>query len=351
MKKHLFLFLVVAPLFAFMLAGIKVYYDVAIWSYKGEDIQFTIRPGEGFSSINGRLRNHKAISSAKLLHRYSQAKGIMTSFKSGDYVIKSGMTMLDLTAMFIEGRSILIPITIPEGWNLFDIGRALERELIIESADEFISLARDAEFAQSLGLPGPRVEGYLFPDTYNFSRNTPPATVIRAMVRNFEQRTASIDFNHPFLKNRHEVVILASVVEKETGASWERPRIAGVFLNRLKRPMRLQSDPTTIYGIYDGWDGNLRRRNLREVTPYNTYRINGLPKGPIANPGLRAIEAVMNPEEHAYLYFVSKNDGTHIFSTNYRDHRQAVEEWQKNPANRQGRSWRDLQEREEALED
>lgn len=345
MKKHLFLFLVVAPLFAFALAGVKIYYDAAIWSYQGEEVEFTIRRGEGFASINGRLRNQQLIKSAKLFHRYSQVKGLMTSFRSGDYLIKPGMTMIDIINVFVEGRSITISVTIPEGWNLYDIARALERLKIIESSHDFIALAKDEDFVQRLGLPGPRAEGYLFPDTYQFSRHTSPEEVIRAMVRAFNQRTADIDFNHPFLKSKHEIIILASVVEKETGAPWERPRIAGVFLNRLKRPMRLQSDPTTIYGIYENWDGNLRRRNLRETTPYNTYRINGLPKGPIANPGIEAINAVMNPEEHSYLYFVSKNDGTHIFSTNYRDHRQAVEEWQRNPENRRGRSWRDLQER------
>lgn len=342
MKKHLFLFLVVSPLLAFSLAAVKIYYDVAIWSYSGEAVEFVIQPGEGFASINGRLRSQKLIRSAKLLHRYSQAKGLMSSFKSGEYLIEPGTTMLDLVDKFVQGRSITIAVTIPEGWNIYDIARHLE-SLNITNEKEFLTKARDADFTQSLGIPGKRVEGYLFPDTYHFSRRLPPETVIRAMVRAFEQQTAGLNFEHPFLKSKHEVVILASVVEKETGAAWERPRIAGVFLNRLKRPMRLQSDPTTIYGIYETWSGNLRKKHLQEVTPYNTYRINGLPKGPIANPGLDAIKAVLEPEEHGYYYFVSKNDGTHIFSKTYKEHRQAVEEWQKNPANRKGRSWRDLQ--------
>jgi UPF0755 protein len=346
MKKHLFLFLVVAPLISFIMVGVKIYYDINVWSYKGEEVAFSIRPGEGFASVNGRLINQKLIRSAKLFHRYAQFKRLMTSFKTGDYVVKPGMTMVHIMNMFVEGRSITIAVTIPEGRNIFEIAEILKNSEIIDSTEAFIATAKDAEFVQSLGVPAERIEGYLFPDTYQFSKQMNAGMVIRAMVRTFEQKTSQLDFTHPFLKNKHDIVILASMVEKETGAAWERPRIAGVFLNRLKKPMRLQSDPTTIYGIWEGWDGNLRRRNLQEVTPYNTYRINGLPKGPIANPGLLALQAVLEPEEHGFYYFVSKNDGTHIFSTTYKDHRAAVEEWQKNPANRRGRSWRDLQNKD-----
>lgn len=343
MKKTLFIFLVLAPLLGLAFAAVKIYADISIWTYKGPETQFVIRSGEGFASINGRLAREKLINSAKLFHRVSQFKGVMTSFKSGEYIIKPGMNLLNIIDLFVSGQSITISVTIPEGKNLFDIGKLLQQAEITDY-EEFIALAKNSDFAKELGLDGPRVEGYLFPDTYHFSKKTPAATVIRTMVNSFKSRTANVDFTHPFLKSPHEVVILASVVEKETGAAWERPLIAGVFLNRLKKPMRLQSDPTTIYGIYEGWDGNLRKRNLQETTPYNTYRINGLPKGPIANPGLEAINAVLNPEKHDYYFFVSKNDGTHIFTKTYRDHKAAVEEWQKNPANRRGRSWRDLEQ-------
>lgn len=346
MKKHLFLFLVVAPLFAVMLAGAKVYYDINVWSYKGEEVPFSIKPGEGFASVNGRLKNQKLIRSAKLFHRYAQFKSLMTSFKTGDYIVKPGMTMVQIMNMFVEGKSLTISVTIPEGRNIYEIADILKNSEVIDSTEAFLIAAKNPEFTQSLSIPAARVEGYLFPDTYQFSKLMNPEMVIRAMVRTFEQQTSNLNFSHPFLKNKHDIVILASMVEKETGAAWERPRIAGVFLNRLKKPMRLQSDPTTIYGVWETWDGNLRRRHLQEVTPYNTYRINGLPKGPIANPGLLAIQAVLEPEEHGFYYFVSKNDGTHIFSATYKDHRAAVEEWQKNPANRQGRSWRDLQNQE-----
>lgn len=343
MKKIILIFVVIAPLFGFFLGGMKIYYDINISTYEGPETQFTIKPGEGFSSINGRLRNEKLIKSAKLFHRYSQFKKVMTSFKSGDYLIKNGMTMANMIDLFVSGQSITIPVTIPEGRNIYEIGRILEEKSIV-SYDDFIASAKDQTLAKELGLETETLEGYLYPDTYQFTRNTAARTVVQTMVRLFNQKVSAIDFSHPILKNRHQVVTLASIVEKETGASWERPMIAGVFKNRLKKKMRLQSDPTIIYHKYDTWDGNIRRSDIQRTTPYNTYRINGLPKGPIANPGLDSINAVLNPDEHEYLFFVSKNDGTHIFSKTYKDHRKAVDEWQKNPANRKGRSWRDLQD-------
>ena len=159
------------------------------------------------------------------------------------------------------------------------------------------------------------------------------------MVNEFFKRTKTLDFTHPKL-TKHELITLASIVEKETGRAIERPRIAGVFFNRLRKRMRIQSDPTTIYGIWENFNGNLRKKHLLAKTPYNTYKISGLPIGPIANPGLKAIEAVLHPESHKFLYFVSKNDGTHVFSKNLIDHNKAVNFWQKNSRNRKGRSWR-----------
>jgi UPF0755 protein len=134
------------------------------------------------------------------------------------------------------------------------------------------------------------------------------------------------------------------MVEKETGAKAERPAIAGVFTNRLKKRMRLESDPTTIYGIWERYTGNIKKSDLLEVTPYNTYKIPALPLGPISNPSLAAIEAVLNPESHEFLFFVSKNDGTHIFTKNYGDHRNAVDNFQKNSKAREGKSWRNLKQ-------
>jgi UPF0755 protein len=155
-------------------------------------------------------------------------------------------------------------------------------------------------------------------------------------------RTKGIDFSVSEF-NKKDTIILASIVEKETGAGWERPKIAGVFINRLKKGMRLQSDPTVIYGIFPSYNGNITKKMLQTPTPYNTYTKRGLPPGPIAGPGLDAIYAVLSPDvKEGFLYFVSRNDGTHVFSKTYEDHNKAVITFQKDRKNRVGRSWRDL---------
>lgn len=322
------------------MASVQVYYMIHHQSVISEDTLFEIRRGEGFSSINFRLREQGLIKSARLFHRYHQFKGHLTEFRSGRYLLPKGATFIQVSEILRGPNSLTTRVTIPEGYNIFQIAEILENQKIT-SAEEFLRWARDKEYLESIGIPGPRAEGYLFPETYFLDEGQDPREVIETMVALFRRQTRDLDFSVVDL-TPHEVIILASVVEKETGAPWERPRIAGVFHNRIKQRMRLQSDPTTIYGMYEEFDGRIRRSDLQRVTPYNTYRINGLPKGPIANPGLAAIKAVLDPEEHNYLYFVSRNDGTHVFSKNLRDHNNAVNHYQRNPENRRGRSWRDL---------
>ena len=342
MKKHLWVFFIGAPLLAIFLASIKVYYTIAIWKYEGEDRQFKVNPGEAFSRINYRLKKEDLIPSSKLFHRYCQAQGLMTKFKAGNYLIKSQSTMLDTIETLTKGVSITTSVTIPEGKNLYEIATILEQKKITKAKD-FVKLAKDPMLTKKLGVDGTSLEGYLYPNTYNFTEKSPAKVVLKTMVNEFNKRVDALNFGGSKL-NKKEVVILASIVEKETGAKHERPRIAGVFHNRLKKRMRLQSDPTTIYGIWENFNGNLRKKHLLEKTPYNTYKIGGLPIGPISNPGLESIKAVLSPEKHEFLYFVSKNDGTHIFSKNYKDHRKAVNDFQKNSAARKNKSWRDLKQ-------
>ena len=326
------------------MAAIQVYYYLAIWSYSGNDKSFTVKPGESFSSINYRLKKESLISNTRILHRYASMKNLMGSFKAGEYVIESNSNMLDVINILVSGKSKVTSITVPEGKNMYEIAKQLEAKKIT-SYQEFIQVAKDSDFVHSLQIPAQTVEGYLFPETYHFTKNTPAKLVIKNMVQVFKDKTRGLNFKQGTL-SAHQIVILSSIVEKETGASWERPKIAGVFLNRLKKRMRLQSDPTTIYGIYEHFDGNLRKRDLLEKTPYNTYKIAGLPQGPISNPGLKAIEAVLHPDKHDHLYFVSMNDGTHVFSTRYADHVRAVNKYQKSRKYRQGRSWRDLKKKQ-----
>lgn len=242
-----------------------------------------------------------------------------------------------------EGVPILAKFTIPEGKNLYEIAALLEKKGVT-SAKEFIELCKNPEIvAKYLTFSAPSLEGYLFPDTYMVPPQVTSLQLIDMLVREFRKKTKALDFSQSSLKP-HEVIILASIVEKETGAAWERPTIAGVYLNRLQKKMRLQADPTTIYGIWERYKGNLRKKHLLEKTDYNTYKINGLPLGPIANPSLAAIKAVLQPKQHDYIFFVSKNDGTHVFTSNYKDHNKAVDFWQRNRKNRQGKSWRDLKQ-------
>jgi UPF0755 protein len=310
--------------------------------YSGPQTSFTIRSGEGFSSINYRLKKEKIIDNARLFHYYTKYNDSMTRFKAGTYAITDGMHMGDVLEILTNGSPILTSVTIPEGKNMFEIGKILEQSKIT-TYKAFIKACRNTKNISLIGVSAPSLEGYLFPDTYKFAPNTPANTVVATMVRLFNEKVSSLNFSLSHL-SKFQVITLASIGEKETGAKFERRTIAGVYLNRLKKRMRLQADPTTIYGIWENFDGNLRRKHLLQKTKYNTYKMSGLPLGPIASPSLAAIKAVLNPEQHSYIYFVSKNDGTHVFTPTYKEHLKAVDYWQKNIGRRKGKSWRDLKQ-------
>jgi UPF0755 protein len=205
----------------------------------------------------------------------------------------------------------------------------------VTSRIDFLQLARDPTFISSLGLKIDTLEGYLYPDTYKFPRSVKAKEVVATMVDHFRQIfVPEMQARAMELKmTEHEVVTLASVIEKETGADGERAEISAVFHNRLRKRIPLQSDPTVIYGL-TGFDGNIRKKDLSTPSPYNTYKVVGLPPGPIANPGLRAIQATLYPSNSHALYFVSRNDGTHQFSATLAEHNQAVEKYQKRPFRR-----------------
>jgi UPF0755 protein len=228
----------------------------------------------------------------------------------------------------VRGEVLLHQLTLPEGVTRQDIAALLAAQALA-GADQVLAMTADADLAKELGIPAPTLEGYLFPDTYRFARHLPVATILRAMVDRFHQYfgAAQEDQARKLRLTPHEVVILASVVEKETGSASERPLIAGVFLNRLRRGIPLQSDPTVIYGLPQ-FDGNLTRAHLVTDTPYNTYTRRGLPAGPICNPGAAALDAVLSPAATPYLYFVGKGDGTHHFSATLVEHNAAVARYQ-----------------------
>jgi UPF0755 protein len=340
-KKTLLFILVVAPLTATLLIGVTVWF-LYQQKYQGPEIVFTVRPGDTFGLVNARLSQQGIISNPRLFHWMARYKQVMEKLRAGSFSIPTNSTMHQVLDVLVNGQPILNAVTIPEGRNMYQVAELLEAAGF-GNKSSFIELMKDSNFIQSLGVEGPTLEGYLFPETYKFAPGTPQREILANMVQLFRRKVGTIAEGHPFLKP-HEVVILASVVEKETGAKEERPQIASVFLNRLRKRMRLESDPTTIYGMWENYDGNIRKDDLLRLTPYNTYKIPRLPLGPIANPSLEAIQAVMNPAVSEYLFFVSKNDGTHIFTKNYEDHVEAVNEWQRKHSNRSGKSWRQLKQ-------
>lgn len=340
MKKFL-IFTVTLILLALIGSGIRLAM-IFNQSYTGPDKIFVVHTGDTFGRINQRLFNEGLVPDKRMFHYYAKYKDVLTKFRAGSFTIPRGSNLRQVLDTLVYGQPNLTSITIPEGKNMYEIAKLFESSGIT-NAEEFLKAVQHPDLISKLSIEATSLEGYLFPETYRFAPNTPAKTVAKSMIDLFNERTKDLDFNHPFL-NKHQVIVLASVVEKETGAKFERPTIAGVFTNRLKKRMRLQSDPTTIYGIWSRYKGNIRRADLLELTPYNTYKIPALPRGPISNPSLEAIKAVLEPEEHSYLYFVSKNDGTHVFSKTYKDHNKAVEDYQKNTRARQGKSWRDLKQ-------
>lgn len=340
-KKTLIFTFLIAPILALLMIGTHVTF-IFNQTYNGPDVSFTVRSGETFGKVNQRLYDKDIIPNTRLFHYYAKYLGTMTRLRAGEFTIPRGSNMGDVMDILINGQPNLKSVTIPEGKNMYEIAKLLESSGIT-TEERFLEAVRNPDLITLMQIKAPSLEGYLYPETYSFAGNTPAKQIAKTMVDLFHKRTEGLDFSHPFL-NKHQVVILASMVEKETGAKIERPAIAGVFTNRLKKRMRLESDPTTIYGIWERYKGNIKKKDLLEVTPYNTYKIPALPAGPIANPSLAAIKAVLDPEKHRYLFFVSKNDGTHVFTRNYKDHLKAVKDYQINSKARQGKSWRDLKQ-------
>lgn len=260
--------------------------------------------------------------------------GVDREIKAGEYALNTWMRPLEILRILIEGKVMVYEVRIPEGQTASQIGKLLAENGLV-NYDTFMALVNDQGFVKFLGIDAPSLEGYLFPETYYFTKKDWTYDIIKKMVQNFK-RTFNSEFEErasELKMTQREVVALASIIEKEAGVDTERPLIAAVFHNRLKKKIPLQSDPTVIYGLKN-FSGNLTREHLRIRTPYNTYVIKGLPPGPIANPGRKSIYAALFPAKVDFLYFVSKNDGTHYFSKDLPEHNQAVYKYQKNKKNR-----------------
>lgn len=297
-----------------------------------------VKKGESFTIVIRRLRNEGVLASPGLLRLLAVLRGDAERIKAGEYALAGDESVAELLDFFVTGRARFISLTLPEGFSIRDIANRIEAIELSDKA-EFLRVATDPEFIASLNLPArlglpvpefPTLEGLIFPETYFLHRGVSARYLLRRMVEQYVIRAN--DFVQKYANQvglePYQVLILASIIEKETGLDSERRRISAVFHNRLKAKIRLGSDPTVIYGIKD-FDGNLTRKHLRRTTPYNTYKIFGLPPTPIANPGMASLKAAVDPEAVDYLYFVSKGDGSHFFSKDLKTHNRAVWKYQK----------------------
>jgi UPF0755 protein len=288
-----------------------------------------VAPGASLTAVARRLAAEGALSHPVVWALYGRLSGAAAQIKAGEYDIASGTTPRTLLQQLVEGRVKLHAVTILEGWTTQEALRAVRSHTAIRH-----TLVSDdpKEIALALGLPGDHPEGWFFPDTYHFPRGTTDREILtRAhqlmqvrLTEAWEGRQTDLP-----LKSAYEALILASIVEKETALDRERPQIAGVFIRRLQRGMKLQTDPTVIYGLGEAFDGDLTRRHLERDSPYNTYTRTGLPPTPIAMPGESSLLAAVHPDESDALFFVASGteDGSHIFSATLKEHNAALKKY------------------------
>jgi len=293
-------------------------------------VTLEVTPGSSLQRVARHLEEQEVISHALLLRLLAKWHDQEQQIQAGRYTFVAAATAQEVLQRLVRGDVDRVSLTIPEGFNLQQI---IER--IVESeygkAERLWQLARDPEFIASLGIEADSLEGYLFPETYRFVPGTAEAALLRMMVEQLERNLSAEkrEAARQLGLSLHQHVTLASLIEKETGVVAEMPLVSSVFHNRLAINMRLQTDPTVVYGVED-YTGTITRRHLNTPTPYNTYIIYGLPPGPIASPGRAALHAAVFPATSDYYYFVSRGDGSHHFSRTLREHNNAVQKYLRN---------------------
>jgi len=293
-----------------------------------------IPDGSTFQYVASLLEHERLIKSRSAFVLFGKSLSADRKVRAGEYELNPAMTPAEILSKLLNGQVVLRVLAIPEGLTMIQIADLVSQQGLTDRT-EFLRLANDRTFVRSLGIEAETLEGYLYPDTYKFPRPIKAREILLVMVERLRQMVGPdlLARMQELKMTMHEVLTLASVIEKETGSGVERPEISAVFHNRLKKHIPLQSDPTVIYGL-PTFDGNLHKKDLSSPSPYNTYRVQGLPPGPIANPGILAIRATLYPSDSRSLYFVSRNDGTHQFSGTLIEHNQAVEKYQKRPFRR-----------------
>lgn len=329
--------------FAFILLATTVVVSAGYWAQHwwltphkiSTPVDYEVKDGATLQSVSNDLIQKKLITlDAKLFELAWRIITPKATVKAGNYRFDGEISPQKIANILSSGQTITISYTIPEGWNIYQISEKLEKVFPQTAQAKWLSLMRDSKLTSTLPGSPSTVEGFLFPDTYTFNPRSNPEDVLSTMIQTFlkHMKTEIIEKGKRKKLSPLEIVTLASIIEKETGKAEERAHISSVFHNRMKIGMRLQTDPTVIYGIWERYDGNIRKSDLQTPTPYNTYVISGLPPGPIASPGLAALIAAVEPLQTEDLYFVSRGDGSHIFSTNLRDHQKGVYQYQIQPA-------------------
>ncbi|HET8721236.1 MAG TPA: endolytic transglycosylase MltG [Nitrospira sp.] len=294
----------------------------------------TIPDRSSFQQVAALLEREELIRSRLAFVWLGRFQAADRKIQAGEYELNASMTPAEILSRLTTGVVVLHPVLIPEGLTMVQIAEIFVQQGLMDR-QEALRWMTDPGFIASLGIRAPTLEGYLYPDTYKFPKGVRPKEVLTTMVEHLRQvygpelQARAKELN----MTQHEVLTLASIIEKESGSNGEREEISAVFHNRLKKRIPLQSDPTVIYGL-PNYDGNIHKKDLSSPSPYNTYRISGLPPGPIANPGIQSIRAALYPSNSRALYFVSRNDGTHQFSATLAEHNEAVERYQKRPFRR-----------------
>ncbi|MGZ5440509.1 MAG: endolytic transglycosylase MltG [Thermoanaerobaculia bacterium] len=302
-------------------------------------------PYKGYSEPKKRVEVRRGLRTATILQQL-QKEGVLRdewiplvymkalrgrdSLKAGVYEFDKPLSPVDVIEKLVGGDVVLASITVREGLDRFAIAK-LFAAAGFGTAEEWKTVTGEADLVRDISPDADSLEGYLFPDTYKFDPGTPVKTIVETMVANFRKHWGEEMAFITTGLNPHQTVTLASIVETEARLPEERPIVASVYVNRVRKRMLLGADPTVIYAmkLAGAWNGNIRRADLQMDSPYNTYRTPGLPPGPIANPGLASLRAAAAPATTPYLYFVARNDGSHVFSTNIEEHNRNVEKYQR----------------------
>lgn len=314
---------------AFLACGLLLIYLIMPASNDNEWIEVWIPEGSNYTEGLETLEKESIIKNRIVLRFLGKITGSDKKLKPGYYNLSASMSPLEIFDILIEGRTIQFTVTIPEGSTLKQIKKKFTEMGLMDEGSW--GLVNDRNFIAGMGIDAPSLEGYLYPDTYKFPKGTDPETILSRMVNRLKELfDGSLQKRAGELgMTMNEVLTLASIIEKEAVYDIERPIISGVYHNRLQKKMRLQADPTVLYGL-ERTEKRIRYRDLRRETPYNTYVIKGLPPGPIASPGIKSIRAALYPDDVDYLFFVAKNDGTHHFSKTNKEHERAVALYQLN---------------------